>query len=322
MFFIWFIPTDAFSQISVSISGPSPVCEGKEEAYSASSRTTLTDYTWSTSGGTIVSGQYTSAIRVRWDKGTGVKRLTLNYGYDSFDTTNGETVPKTGSTYRDVAVNAFLPGSVSGSKAVCGGGASGSLSLGNYTGNILEWQMSTNNGSSWISISNTTNSYSYSNVNVTTMYRVKLNHTNCTSTYKYSTPATITIYPLPSAPPAPSIYGCGGTTTLTKPAVVEANVAYYWQGTNERGEDISTAAAADKYTTSTPGTYYLRARSSVGCWSTNSTAVTVSYVEPPSKPVLQSNGSRIGTGLATMIVSGAPSGGSYRLYSASSGGSL
>jgi gliding motility-associated-like protein len=62
-------------------------------------------------------------------------------------------------------------GAVSGSTAFCTAQNSGFVSLTNYTGSILYWQSSVNNGLSWDHINNPTSTQSYNNVGQTTLYR-------------------------------------------------------------------------------------------------------------------------------------------------------
>jgi len=60
-------------------------------------------------------------------------------------------------------------------------GTSGTLTLSGNTGTIVKWQKSTDNGVTWTDITNTTTSYSYSNQNDGTQFRVVLTNGSCTS---------------------------------------------------------------------------------------------------------------------------------------------
>lgn len=84
---------------------------------------------------------------------------------------NGAFPPDT-STVSCITI--FFPtvgGTVSGGGSFCGGSGPGILNLTGHTGNILKWEFSTNAGSSWTPISNTTTSLSYSNIIQNTLYR-------------------------------------------------------------------------------------------------------------------------------------------------------
>ena len=68
---------------------------------------------------------------------------------------------------------------------------SGTLTLSSYTGTIVKWQRSTNDGITWTDISNTTTSHSYTNVAVKTLFRAQL--TSGTCGFAYSSSGTVTI---------------------------------------------------------------------------------------------------------------------------------
>jgi gliding motility-associated-like protein len=70
-------------------------------------------------------------------------------------------------------VTVYLPsvgGAVSGGGAFCVTTGSGTLNLSGNNGNVLSWMSSTDNGSSWSSISNTTTTLNYSNITQNTIY--------------------------------------------------------------------------------------------------------------------------------------------------------
>lgn len=60
---------------------------------------------------------------------------------------------------------------------------SGTLTLSGYTGTIVKWQRSINDGVTWTDIANTTASNSYSNQTDGTMYRAQLQNGTCGFTY-------------------------------------------------------------------------------------------------------------------------------------------
>jgi hypothetical protein len=70
---------------------------------------------------------------------------------------------------------------------------SGTLSLTGYTGTIVKWQRSINDGVTWTDIANTTTSQSYSNQPDGAMYRAQLQSGTCGFTF--SQPGTITVNP-------------------------------------------------------------------------------------------------------------------------------
>jgi hypothetical protein len=70
---------------------------------------------------------------------------------------------------------------------------SGTLTLSSYTGTIVKWQRSTNDGITWTDITNTSASNSYTNVAVKTLFRAQL--TSGTCGFAYSSSGTVTIIP-------------------------------------------------------------------------------------------------------------------------------
>lgn len=72
-----------------------------------------------------------------------------------------------------VCVTIYIPtqgGIVSGGGSFCNSAASGTLNLTGNIGNVLNWQYSTNGGSTWSVITNTNTSLSYSTITQNTMY--------------------------------------------------------------------------------------------------------------------------------------------------------
>ena len=64
-----------------------------------------------------------------------------------------------------------VPGTLTGGGTFCGLNASGTLTLSGYTGNIVNWEYSINNGVTWLPITNTTNTEVYTSLTQTTLYR-------------------------------------------------------------------------------------------------------------------------------------------------------
>ena len=73
----------------------------------------------------------------------------------------------------------------------CSAVNSGTLTLSGYTGNIIQWESATNIAGPWTIITNTTNTLTYSNLAVTTYYRVLVQASGCAGAY--SSTATVTV---------------------------------------------------------------------------------------------------------------------------------
>ena len=69
------------------------------------------------------------------------------------------------------------------SGSVCFTGNNGALQLSGFTGKIRHWEFSTDQGTTWNILNTTNNSYIYTNVSVTTWYRVLIENGNCSAVY-------------------------------------------------------------------------------------------------------------------------------------------
>lgn len=110
----------------------------------------------------------------------------------------------------------------------------------------------------------------------------------------------VTVNSIPPPPSTPSVVNeCGSSIVSYSNSTGDV---WYWQGTNADGE--STENSATTYTATTSGTYYLRARSSAGCWS-NSTSISVTVLsKPATPPTPQASGNTCGP--VTLSFNGTP----------------
>jgi gliding motility-associated-like protein len=83
---------------------------------------------------------------------------------------NGAFPPDT-STIACITIYApSVGGTISGGGTFCASTGPGTLTLSGYTGSILYWQSSTNGGSTWTTIANTTDTETYTNITTSTIY--------------------------------------------------------------------------------------------------------------------------------------------------------
>lgn len=152
----------------------------------------------------------------------------------------------TGYTVINTAASAG--GTVSGGTNVCIGANSGNLTLSGHTGNVLNWEYSTDGGGTWISISNTTTTQSYLNLTVPTRYRAKVQNGSCATAT--STSAIITIDPVSVGG---SVTGtatvCSGTNGGTLTSTGRTGTILKWQYSIDGGVTwIDTAHIATSIT--------------------------------------------------------------------------
>ena len=110
------------------------------------------------------------------------------------DVKNGVCPVVNSSTVTITTNSISVGGSVLSNTTVCIGLNTGTLTLSGYTGSILNWESSSNGGSTWNPITNSTNTESYSNITATTWYRGKVQTGICPAAPSIS--ATVTVAPL------------------------------------------------------------------------------------------------------------------------------
>lgn len=100
--------------------------------------------------------------------------------------------PPENSSASTVTINALSAGGTAGpSVSVCSGNNSGSVALSGQTGTPVQWESSTDGGSSWSVIANTSPVQTYSNLTQETLYRALVSNNGCAP--DYSAPAQISI---------------------------------------------------------------------------------------------------------------------------------
>lgn len=157
-----------------SINGPGSVCSG-----SNSGNLTLTGYT-----GTILDWIFSTNGGATW---TSLGNTSANYPYSNIaQTTWYQVIVQSGGCNLDSTITEIItvdppsiPGVLTGGGSFCGSTASGTLTLSGYTGNILNWQYSTDGGLTWITITNTSNTEIYTNLSQTTIYQANVQSGNC-----------------------------------------------------------------------------------------------------------------------------------------------
>ena len=181
----------------------------------------------SNTGTLTLTGQTGSVIR--WESSTDggatytpVANTTTLQTYSNLtQTTMYRAVVQSGNCFAansspaTITVNpASIGGSVNGSTAVCSGTNSGTLTLTGNIGAVVKWQSSTDGGTIWADIVNTTTTLNYSNLTQTTIYRAVVQSNPCTSAN--SNPATITVNARPTGAISGTTPICvGGTAALT-----------------------------------------------------------------------------------------------------------
>jgi hypothetical protein len=160
---------------------------------------------------------------------TTLYRAIVQSGVCSQDTSNATTI-----TVDPVSV----AGTTSGAATVCSGSNSGNINLTGNTGNVVKWQFSTNGGSSWTDITNTTTTHAYNNLTTTTLYRAIVQSGVCSPDTSNNTMITVD-----SETVAGTTSGSETFTTIINSGVIRLNNylgnIVKWQSSNDGGSQWS-----------------------------------------------------------------------------------
>lgn len=223
------------------------------------------------------------------------------------DTTMYRVIVTSGSCGSDISTVGTITvdppsigGTVTPNVSLCAGPHSGTVTLNGQTGNILRWEYSTDGGSTWVYINNTTNNQTYSNPTMTTYYHAVVQNGVCAPVNSFND--TITVNPHSVAGSIGGVVpGCafsnGGTLTLT------GNVGtIHWQYSTNNGvswTDSTGTAASLVYSNLHDTTWYRVIVQSGACASDTSSASKI-IIYP--KPNTVFNADTVCLGLATAFV--------------------
>lgn len=168
--------------------GSTTVCEGANAGTLTliGSSGTILDWEFSTDGGVI------------WtpigNTGNTENYLNLITTTDYRSILTSGVCPNDTSVVGTISVDALtVAGAVTSDAIVCELANAGILSLSGEIGTVLNWEMSNDGGSTWITLANNTNFQNYLNLTATTSYRAKVQNGVCSAIG--SAPAMISVHP-------------------------------------------------------------------------------------------------------------------------------
>jgi RHS repeat-associated protein len=245
---------------------------------------------------------------------------TTTYYVSYTNSSNCESATRTAVT---ATVNAMpsAPTITAGSR--CGAG-SVVLSASTATAGTFRWySVSTGGSALQISASGTSNSYTTGSLSATTTYYVTFHNGTCESSPRTAIVATVNTFP--SAPTIVAGSRCAaGTVTLTANSSTAG--IFKWYSASTGGTLLQASAAGlttNSYTTpslSATTTYYVSLTNSSNCESGTRTAVKATVNAVPSAPTVTA-GSTCGAG-AVVLAANSSTAGTFKWYSASTGGTL
>jgi hypothetical protein len=272
---------------NITLSGALNFCTGTSLVLSVDSSVNYT-FQWKDAGGAISGATYSDYTATT--SGT--------YSVDVTDNSAGLGCTVTSDIQTVTVYPTSVGGTLTGTSPICAGAAAASLTLSGYTGSIIRWESSTNGGTSWSPIVNTTDTYNPGSPTQTTQYRAVVQSGTCASAN--STIFTITVNPLPVAAinASGSLALCsGGSVTLSN----SNGTSYVWK---ESGTPIG-GATSSSYIANTAGSYTLTVTDANGCSATTSSASVVT-VDPATVAGSVTGGSTIceGATSGTITLSG------------------
>jgi gliding motility-associated-like protein len=262
------LPVGTTFTLSYTLNGGAAVVE-TITLTSAFSQNTSLSYTFTTKADLSVQGTYTltATVNLAGDITPGNNTFS-NYQVASNSNSVGGTLLSNAGT---------------ANTNVCFNNNSGSLALTGNVGNILNWEYSEDNGSTWINISNTSTGQTYLNVIDTTLYRAKVQNANCAAVF--SSTATLTTNPTTVAG---SITGgttrCLGTATGVLTSVGKTGAIQKWQSSLNGvvWTDIANTANTNSYSNLTATTRYRVEVKSGACAAVFSPSVAITVSIPPT----------------------------------------
>nr|WP_121269656.1 PKD domain-containing protein [Pedobacter schmidteae] len=120
-----------------------------------------------------------------------------------------------------------VPGTIDGTQSVCANSNSGSINLTGNIGNVVRWESSTDGGTTWQQIANTTTTLTYLNLTTTTQYRAIVRNGNCDEKPTNTTIITVTPAGTQANAGAPQTI-CGGTTVKLDGNLVASGETGVW----------------------------------------------------------------------------------------------
>lgn len=199
-------------------------------------------------GGTLTLGGNVGSV-VRWESSldnitwSPIANTTTSQAFLNLAvTTYYQAIVQSGVCSSDTAIEDTVvvdPVSVGGTIApvattACSGINAGTLTLSGNTGNVVQWEYSTDGGVTWITIANTTTSQGYNNIITATIYRALVKSGVCTQ--QYSAQATVSVTPQAVGG---TLYSdatvCGGTNNGTLTLVGFSGSVAQWESSIDNG---------------------------------------------------------------------------------------
>lgn len=224
--------------------------------------------TWTPNGNTTATEAYTNLADTTW------YRVVVSSGVCGNDTSS------IGSVIVDPAT---VGGTTSPNALVCAGSNGGTVYLTGDTGTVLRWEYSTDGGSNWIAVSNTTDSLVYVNLTQTTLYRAVVLSGVC-SPPQYSSVDTITVAPITvPGTVSGSTATCEGSGSGVLTLTGNNGTIIGWESSTDgiTWTPIANTSSTENWSNPLDTTYYHVIVLSNGCAADTSTVGTITVYAKP-----------------------------------------
>jgi hypothetical protein len=221
---------------------------------------------------------------------TPVSNTNSTQGYTNLtQTTWYQVIVQSGSCPADTTSTAIIDvstlsiaGTLTGGGIYCGVPATGTLTLTGNTGNVVNWQNSTDGGLTWGPITNTTTTENYTNLPVTTMYTVTVQNGACPAV----TSAPETVYSAPQTVAGTvnsNASVCYFLNNDTLDLTGNVGSVLYWLSSTDNGATWNTIANTNSsqiYTGLTQSTWYQAVVQSGVCAIDTTSYISITVLAP------------------------------------------
>ena len=238
------------------------------------------------SGTLTLSGH--SGNVVRWESSIDggstwvyINDTTVNHVYNNITTTTiyhavlqySSCNTATSSNDTITVTPASAAGTISGAVSGCAYVNGATLTLTAYTGNVVGWQYSVDQGDTWIDSVNTTSTFAYAGLTDTVFYRAIVNSGVCSN--DTSAAVEINIYPKPIAMLTADTACLGGVTTFVNTSTVGSGFIQFNQWDFADNSSSTSLDPTHTYALSGTNTVSLTTTTNFGCLDTANATVFV-----------------------------------------------
>ena len=245
---------------AATISGTTSVCIGGTAptvTFTGAGGTAPYKFTYNINGGANTTVTSVGAsVTVSAPTGTAG---SFNYNLISVQDASTTACSQTQTGKATITVNPLsVGGTVSASAHACYNINSGTLTLSGNTGNVLMWQFSKDNLTSWTDIANTTNTYTYTNITQTISYRAVVQSGVCASANSAAALITVDATTKPGIVNANAIV-CSASNGATLTLTANTGSVIKWESSIDGGVTyaaIANITATQTYSNLTQTTFY------------------------------------------------------------------